>query len=743
MAARLVTSANKITLRDVVPGAQAESTLTLSGGAIVPTRGSHIIAAESGTTDDCDTITLTNLRAGDVVELTPDTGDTITFTSGVGNITTSTGESIVATAGQTVRCKVNSAGNGVVASLVAGVAILDEDDFATDSATRPPSQQSTAAYIASEIAEGTAPAVDTGLLARTLLDRVGDEINVLDYFQDDEAAIVARIKARTATSADAAATDAAIDAAYAAASAGDAIIFPKGLYCTTSTHYFQKDFLTVEWRPGARVEHYGDTDFLVLRPTTYATAATYLSGCAIINPFITRGDAATVLVAGLRLVNCSRTNIVAPRIYHFPIRLQVEGGTYTNIVSPQFRNAGVGPLASQPYIAGSRLIGLVAHYYNDGSPQVRHCWQVTLSNLGCDGVNVDYGIYIEDVDGLQFNTGSFAVFKKAQIACVLDDDSSSVHMVNISDVYFDGGLTPHTTPHNIWIDGTNQASASGGVWSITGGFIGNDTDGDNIPVLIERQNTTMTFQGGRSSSCDRALVKFDGGGSGGRLKFIGWTFFSVDTTTSGDGGAIVANSVDMIQVIGCSFEDIPSTPVKLSSSNGAIASAIFVGNTIINCGSDIDRSGVTITDYVWTGNTSDDTSPEADTTASGQTVTAITPTLAGSSGGSPTYSEQTGYRVHSSTGGFVVVRVAISSKGTLSGNLAIGSTGIGASAITTQSSKPYVSGTTVTDIMGQLLTSDGSITLYRYNGTTSVGTLATTEITDSFFIRMTIPFVYV
>ena len=125
MAARLVTSANKITLRDVVPGAQEESTLTLSGGAIVPTRGSHIVAAESGTADDCDTITLTNLRAGDVIELTPDTGDTITFTSGVGNITTDTGASIVATAGQTVRCKVNAAGDGVLASLISGKAYTE------------------------------------------------------------------------------------------------------------------------------------------------------------------------------------------------------------------------------------------------------------------------------------------------------------------------------------------------------------------------------------------------------------------------------------------------------------------------------------------------------------------------------------------------------------------------------------------------------------------------------------------
>lgn len=123
MAARLVTSANKIELRDIVPGAQPQSTLTLSGGAVVPTRGAHVIAAESGTADDCDTITLTNLLAGDVIELTVDTGDTITFTTGVGNITTDTGAGIVATAGQTVRIKVNAAGAAVVASLIGASAL--------------------------------------------------------------------------------------------------------------------------------------------------------------------------------------------------------------------------------------------------------------------------------------------------------------------------------------------------------------------------------------------------------------------------------------------------------------------------------------------------------------------------------------------------------------------------------------------------------------------------------------------
>lgn len=197
MASRIVTSANKIELRDVVPGAKEASTITISSNSITPTRFSHIIAAESGTSDQLDTITLTNLRALDVGELTVDAGDTITVSSGVGNITTATGASISVTGGQTFRYKVNAAGDGVTASLVTGVAIIDEDDFASNSAVQPPSQQSTKAYIGSYaarrvMASGGTVAASDGVItvaAETLYTLTNaDEIDGVTGLADGETA---------------------------------------------------------------------------------------------------------------------------------------------------------------------------------------------------------------------------------------------------------------------------------------------------------------------------------------------------------------------------------------------------------------------------------------------------------------------------------------------------------------------------------------------------------------------------
>lgn len=56
------------------------STLTLSSGAATGTQSRHVIAAESGTSDDLDTLTATNYTAGDIVFLRADAGDTIYVT---------------------------------------------------------------------------------------------------------------------------------------------------------------------------------------------------------------------------------------------------------------------------------------------------------------------------------------------------------------------------------------------------------------------------------------------------------------------------------------------------------------------------------------------------------------------------------------------------------------------------------------------------------------------------------------
>jgi hypothetical protein len=64
---------------------EAAETLTLSSGAITAGSGSYIlIAAESGTADDLDTLTVTGTPR--LIILQADTGDTITVKHGVGNI---------------------------------------------------------------------------------------------------------------------------------------------------------------------------------------------------------------------------------------------------------------------------------------------------------------------------------------------------------------------------------------------------------------------------------------------------------------------------------------------------------------------------------------------------------------------------------------------------------------------------------------------------------------------------------
>lgn len=518
-----------------------------------------------------------------------------------------------------------SPGSGQALSISGGNKIIDQDDKALYCATRVGS-----VILIVGGANSGALAVANGQVARSTLDRVTDQFNVLDYFQDDEAAVVERIKARTSVEADAPATDAAISAAYAAMSAGDALIIPSGLYNTEGDHVFEKDYMILDFEPGAIIQHWGDNNCITFRPANYATSSDVISGIEVRNPFLTRGDNATVLSIGLRIIAGSKTQIVRPRIHQFPIRINLEGGVYQDIQSPRFRTNSPNHLAgpSQSYLAGSRLIGLVAHYWdNAGTPTIKNNTQVTISDMGTGGVNVDYGILIESADGLQMAGGSFAVMKKAQIAGYLDAVSSSIHQVSLTNVYFDGGVTPHATPHNIHIDATNRPTASGGVWDIKGGFIGNDLEGDGIPVLCERPNTRMNFTSGRSTTNDRAVMKMIGDTDEGELKVIGWTFDNCDNTST-DDGVIVADGLHMLQVVACSFENCPTSPIKLLNTNAEPEHVICAANIIKNCGQDIDKGTTTIGHYVWNSNTSDDSSPEADTGGGGfPPYTSVTPTV--------------------------------------------------------------------------------------------------------------------
>ena len=62
------------------------STLTLATDAATVTRSAHVIAAESGTSDDCATLTATSVSSGCLLFVQADTGDTITMKDGTGNL---------------------------------------------------------------------------------------------------------------------------------------------------------------------------------------------------------------------------------------------------------------------------------------------------------------------------------------------------------------------------------------------------------------------------------------------------------------------------------------------------------------------------------------------------------------------------------------------------------------------------------------------------------------------------------
>ena len=68
------------------------TTLTIATGVVTVTQGFHTIAAETGTTDDLDTINLSNSLSSDLGTYRPmlfliaDSGDTITVKHGTGNI---------------------------------------------------------------------------------------------------------------------------------------------------------------------------------------------------------------------------------------------------------------------------------------------------------------------------------------------------------------------------------------------------------------------------------------------------------------------------------------------------------------------------------------------------------------------------------------------------------------------------------------------------------------------------------
>ena len=59
--------------------APTTATLTISSGVITPTDSVHIVAAESGTSDDLDKLAIANTSQYDLIYLFADTGDTITL----------------------------------------------------------------------------------------------------------------------------------------------------------------------------------------------------------------------------------------------------------------------------------------------------------------------------------------------------------------------------------------------------------------------------------------------------------------------------------------------------------------------------------------------------------------------------------------------------------------------------------------------------------------------------------------
>ena len=83
-------------------------TSTLSSGAFLHSEGVHVIAAESGTTDDLTTVTLTDSQDNDEFDLYADTGDTITVLA-TGNIVLEGQTSLVLSETVPVHCVVQGA----------------------------------------------------------------------------------------------------------------------------------------------------------------------------------------------------------------------------------------------------------------------------------------------------------------------------------------------------------------------------------------------------------------------------------------------------------------------------------------------------------------------------------------------------------------------------------------------------------------------------------------------------------
>lgn len=104
-----------------LPNKVAQSELTISSGSVTPTAYSHTVDTEAdAATDNLDTITLTNFKAGDTFELTAENvARAVSVRHGQGNITTATGVDLVLdSVTKAVRLKVDAAGTGVVASFV-------------------------------------------------------------------------------------------------------------------------------------------------------------------------------------------------------------------------------------------------------------------------------------------------------------------------------------------------------------------------------------------------------------------------------------------------------------------------------------------------------------------------------------------------------------------------------------------------------------------------------------------------
>jgi len=86
---------------------KAATILTIASGVITAVQGLHIVAAQTGTTDDLDTITdgyIDTIVAGNtyrpLLMITADTGDTITVKHSTGNIELVAGIDLTLTAGQ-------------------------------------------------------------------------------------------------------------------------------------------------------------------------------------------------------------------------------------------------------------------------------------------------------------------------------------------------------------------------------------------------------------------------------------------------------------------------------------------------------------------------------------------------------------------------------------------------------------------------------------------------------------------